>query len=124
MTEFQIELVMNTSEYGKYKANFSISVSGSSHKACLDTFNRFKYLVKAIDWGDIALYESKNARKGDVLGRSLQIIYTAFPADIIALREMIERTVSRINIYGQGLYSATFNHCSILRCDHFADFGD
>lgn len=115
---------MNTSEYGKYKAHFTISVSGSSHKACLDTFNRFKYLAKAIDWGDIALHETKDARKGDVLNRSLQIIYTAFPDDIIALREMIERTVCRINIFGQGLYNASFDHCSILRCNHFSDFLD
>lgn len=115
---------MNNSEYGKYKAHFSISVSGSSHRACLDTFNRFKYLVKAVDWGDIALHETKSARKGDVLERSLQIIYTAFPSDIIALREMIERTVCRINIFGQGIYRATFDNCSILRSDHFADFLD
>ena len=103
---------MQNNEYGKYEARFSISVSGVSHKACLDTYNRFKYLVRAIDWGDIRLQESKDARKGPVLNRELSIIYTAYPSDVIALREMIERTVCKINIYGQGLYAASLNHCS------------
>lgn len=115
---------MPNSEYGKYVAHFHILVSGATHKACLDTYNRFKFLVKAVDWGDIQLQEYKNARKGDVLKRELQINYTAFPSDIIAFREIVERTVCRINIFGDGLYSASLYNCSILRSDRFADFSD
>lgn len=115
---------MNTSEYGKYKAYFSISVYGATHNACLDAYNRFKHLVKAVDWGDIEIKETKGARKGDVLSRSLGITYIAFPSDIIAFREIVERTVCKINIFGGEIYNATLNQCSILRCDHFADLGD
>lgn len=115
---------MPNNEYGKYVAHFHILVSGVNHKACIDTYNRFKFLVKAVNWGDIQLHEYKNARKGDVLKRELQITYTAFPSDIIAFREIVERTVCRINIFGKELYSASLYSCSILRSDHFADFFD
>ena len=42
----------------------------------------------------------------------------------VALLEEPERTVCKINIYGQGLYAASLNHCSILRSDRFSDFID
>lgn len=108
----------------EYDASFSIAVSGVSHKACIDTYNRFKFLVKAIDWGDIVVHESKNARKGPVLKRNIIISFTAFPSDIIAFREILDRTIFRINNFGQELYSAELYHCSVLPHDLVSDFID
>ena len=115
---------MLNKEFGKYEASFSISVSGVNHKACIDTYNRFKHLIKALDWGDIAIHESKDARKGPVLKREINITYTAFPDDIIAFREILDRTIFKINLFGEGLYSAVLNRCTVLRCDRFSDFFD
>ena len=69
---------MNEIYRGKYEAHYSITVKGFSHDACLNTYNRFKSLVKALDWGEFSIKESKDARKGPVLKRYLFISYTAY----------------------------------------------
>ena len=108
----------------KFEAFFSISVSGVNHEICLDTYNRFKYLVKALDWGDMIIQESKNARKGPVLKRSIMIRFTDYPEDIIAFREIIDRTIFRINNFGEGVCSAELYRASVLRSERFSDFID
>ena len=84
-----MELKFNT----LYKASYSIVVETNDHHLCIDTYNRFKYLVRAFNTpflGQFRTSESKSARKGDVLKRELQINHTAYVQDILLFRQTLD----------------------------------
>lgn len=82
---------------GEYETALGITVTSATHQGCLWTYNRFKSLVKTFDFGNIRIYESKSARKGDVLSRDLQIILTGYSRDIITFRECADLLLQRCN---------------------------
>lgn len=84
-----MELQFNT----LYQASYSIIVEATDHHLCIDTYNRFKYLVRAFNTpylGQFHTSEWKSARKGDVLKRELQINHTAYVQDILLFRQTLD----------------------------------
>lgn len=80
-----------------YEAYYSIIVEAIDHRLCIDTYNRFKHLVKAFNTpylGQFRTSEWKSARKGDVLKRELQIYHTAYVQDILAFRQALDYIVN------------------------------
>ncbi len=84
---------------GEYEMHLDIIVSSATHQGCLWAYNRFKDLVKAFDFGNIHIHESKSARRGDVLSRELQINIVGYATDIIIFRECVDRIIQRSNIF-------------------------
>ena len=81
----------------RYEAHYSIIVESPDHHMCIDTYNRFKYLVRAFNTpylGQFSTSESKSARKGDVLKRELQINHTAHVTDILLFRQALDYIMS------------------------------
>lgn len=81
----------------RYEAHYSIIVESLDHHLCIDTYNRFKYLVRAFNTpylGQFRISESKSARKGDVLRRELQINHTAYVTDILLFRQALDYIMS------------------------------
>lgn len=81
----------------RYEAHYSIIVESPDHHLCIDTYNRFKYLVRAFNTpylGQFSTSESKSARKGDVLKRELQINHTAHVTDILLFRQALDYIMS------------------------------
>lgn len=81
----------------RYKAHYSIIVETPDHHLCIDTYNRFKYLIRAFNTpylGQFHTSESKSARKGDVLKRELQINHTAYVTDILLFRQALDYIMS------------------------------
>ena len=81
----------------RYEAHYSIIVESPDHHLCIDTYNRFKYLVRAFNTpylGQFSTSESKSARKGDVLKRELQINHTAYVSDILLFRQALDYIMS------------------------------
>ena len=77
----------------RYEAHYSVIVEAPDHHLCIDTYNRFKYLIRAFNTpflGQFSTSESKSARKGDVLKRELQINHTAFVEDILLFRQALD----------------------------------
>lgn len=102
---------------GQYEASYAISVKSGDHRNCLDAYNRFKYLVKAFDFGNIKIFEHKSARKGDVLSRSLSIIFVGYAPDILAFKEAIDRILSSCNIFCGGVASVVLYNSEVTRKD-------
>lgn len=115
---------MNENYNGQYEARYSITVTGSTHNFCRDAYNRFKFLVKAFDFGEFSIHEYKSARKGSVLSRDLLISYTAYASHIIAFEQALDSVLFGISIHQVGICTATINNRSVLRCDGLADFLD
>lgn len=84
--------------HGPYKAFYSIIVKAPSHDGCKFIYNKFKALANAFNFGDITISEHKSARKGDVLGRELQIFQHAYPSEIILFRQAIDTILSKTEI--------------------------
>lgn len=84
---------------GEYQATYCLTVKSNTHRGCLDIYNKFKYLVRAFDFGNITLYEYKSVRKGDVLSRELQIIFVGYAPEVLAFKEAIDIMLSKIDIY-------------------------
>ena len=81
----------------RYEAHYSIIVESPDHHLCIDTYNRFKYLIRAFNTpylGQFSTSESKSARKGDVLKRELQINHTAYVSDILLFRQALDYIMS------------------------------
>ncbi len=81
----------------RYEAHYSIIVESPDHHLCIDTYNRFKYLVRAFNTpylGQFSTSESKSARKGAVLKRELQINHTAHVTDILLFRQALDYIMS------------------------------
>ena len=93
---------------GRYEASYGITVKSDNHKDCLSIYNRFKHLVAAFNFGNISIYESKSARKGDVLSRHIHIRFMGFAADVIIFREAIDRIMFINNIHPQGTIITLF----------------
>lgn len=87
---------------GRYEAFYWIIVKSNNHKDCLSTYNRFKSLVAAFNFGNITIHESKSARKGDVLSRDIQIIFIGHATDVLTFREALDRIIFINNIFPQG----------------------
>lgn len=83
----------------RYKAFYSIVVEAPDHQVCLSIYNQFKYIVKAFDFGQFLIRESKSARKGDVLKRELMIYHTAYVDEILLFRNALDFLIGRINIH-------------------------
>lgn len=100
-----------------YKASYSIIVEAADHRLCIDTYNRFKYLVKAFNTpflGQFYISEWKSTRKGDVLKRELQIYHTSYVDNILLFRAALDYIVqdyhysdSQVYPIKVGLYKAT-----------------
>lgn len=81
----------------RYEAHYSIIVEALDHRLCIDTYNRFKYLIRAFNTpylGQFSTSESKSARKGDVLKRELKINHTAYVSDILLFRQALHYIMS------------------------------
>ena len=109
---------------GKYEAHYSITVNGSTHNICKDAYNRFKFLVRAFDFGEFSIHEYKSVRKGPVLSRDLLITFTAYASHIIAFEQALDSVLFSISVYQIGICTATLNNRSVLRCDALSDFRD
>ncbi len=83
---------------GLYEASYGITVKSDNHKDCLFTYNRFKHLTAAFNYGNISIYESKSARKGDVLSRDIQIIFTGYADQVLIFKTAIDSIICDINI--------------------------
>lgn len=93
---------------GQYEAYYGITVNSDNHKQCLFTYNRFKSLVAAFNFGNISIYETKSARKGDVLSRDIHITFIGFASDVLTFREAIDRIIHINNILPQGTLITLF----------------
>lgn len=107
---------------GMYTATFSIQVKAETHRGCLFAYNQFKYLAKAMNFGDISIYESKSARKGDVLSRDLTIVYTQYASSVILLQGAINHILFAINNHYRNSVSAILYRSHIVRENAIRDF--
>lgn len=107
--------------HGMYEMHISLRVSASTHDTCRWISSRFKYLVKAFDFGNIQIREGKSARKGDVLTRDLSICVTAYATNLLIFRECIDRLVSSCNIWHSQLGSVSITNSHTTRKDAHRD---
>lgn len=73
---------------GEFKQCLSIVVSHDDHEACLRFFNVIKKQCDAWFF-NVEYNESKSARKGPVLSRTLMIYQTAYASDILIFKESL-----------------------------------
>lgn len=74
---------------GMYEHIFFIIVESDSHDSCLHFTKKFKNAIDPWFFQLKNIKETKSARSGDVLKRSIQINHTAYAGDIIIFKEMI-----------------------------------
>lgn len=100
-----------------YEACYCIVVESDRHDTCLIEYNRVKALAKAFN---ASIFESKSARKGDVLKREIQISLKAYSHETIIFKEALDIIIESINIWGPNLKAQYYN-TSVERID--AAFG-
>lgn len=82
---------------GQFKQVLGISIECEEHSECLAISNTLKKQCDA--WYFCVHYtESKSARKGDVLTRTLMIYQTAYASDIVIFKEAIRRICFHLNL--------------------------
>ena len=87
---------------GEFNQCLQIVVNCDNHNECLRITNVIKKQCEA--WSFCVKYqESKSARKGDVLTRTLMIYQTAYAGDIVIFKEAIRRVCFH--------YSNYYNDC-------------
>lgn len=91
--------MVENSYNGLYEMKVCITITASSHDTCRWLSARFKYLVKAFDFGNFQIGEDKSARKGDVLTRTVSICVTDYSVGILLYRECIDRLIESCNIW-------------------------
>lgn len=84
---------------GEYVTSYAVTVKANNHDECLQTYNRIKKLAQIWSVMNIRIYESKSARKGDVLRREIQIVHTAYAHNTIIFKEALNVIVDDINLY-------------------------
>ena len=84
---------------GMYEHIFFIIVESDSHDSCLHFMKKFKNAVDPWFFQLKSIQETKSARSGDVLKRTIQINHTAYADDIIIFREMIRTLAWHYNLY-------------------------
>jgi hypothetical protein len=83
---------------GEFTQCLEITVTHEDHDACLYFFNLLKKQCDA--WAfNVKYQESKSARKGPVLARTLMIYQTAYAGDILIFKEAIRRICYHLEIY-------------------------
>lgn len=88
---------------GKYYVRIGVNVKARDHKTCIDTYNMIKNLCKAWELLGIQTHESKTGRSGPILGRDIQIYFSAYAHDVITFRESLNCIVRQIKIFGKNV---------------------
>lgn len=85
---------------GLFYQYLRISVSSDSHDDCLFVYKHFKKMSEAW-YGDLKIFESKSARSGPVLKRTIDIQLNGYAHEIIAFKEAIRCIHNHFNIFSK-----------------------
>lgn len=84
---------------GEFIHSFFIIVESKSHDTTRDFMRRFKNAVDPWFMQIKQLKETKSARKGDVLIRTLYIEHQAYATDMIVFNEMLRCLIWQYNLH-------------------------
>jgi len=93
---------MNNEYYnGIVEFHFEVVIKADNHHTCLNISKKIRHYLSSWSFCVDMSYESKSARKGDVLQRGIQGIAENYPSTIIAFKEGLKCICFHYNLFTQ-----------------------